>query len=59
MLKGRYDGYTLLTVVKLAGRGKVRPSEIEYLEIRVHNPCHEDLIELKSRMSAFFKLDDV
>ena len=59
MLKGRYDGYTLLAVVKLVGRGKVRPSEIEYLEIRVHNPYHEDLIELNPRMSAFFKLEDV
>ena len=38
---------------------KVRPREIEYLEIRVHNPYHEDLIELNPRMSAFFKLEDV
>ena len=38
---------------------KVRPTEIEYLEIRVHNPFHEDLIELNPRMSAFFKLEDV
>ena len=38
---------------------KVRPSEIEYLEIRVHNPYHEDLTELNPRMSAFFKLEDV
>ena len=37
----------------------VRPSEIEYLEIRVHNAYHEDLIELNPRMSAFFKLEDV
>ena len=37
----------------------VRPSEIEYLEIRVHNPYHEDLIELNPRMYAFFKLEDV
>ena len=38
---------------------KVRPSEIEYLEFRVHNPYHEDLIELNPMMSAFFKLEDV
>ena len=39
-------------------RSKARPSELEYLEIRVHNPYHEDLIELNPRMSAFFKLED-
>ena len=38
---------------------KVRPSGIEYLEIRVDNPYHEDLIELNPRMSAFFKSEDV
>ena len=37
----------------------VRPSEIEYLEIRVHYPYHEDLIVLDPRMSAFFKLENV
>ena len=38
---------------------KVRPSEIEYFKIRVHNPYHEDLIELNPMMSFFFKLEDV
>ena len=38
---------------------KVRPSEIEYFKIGVHNPYHEDLIELNPRMclslSAWFQ----
>ena len=38
---------------------KVRPSDIEYLKIRVQDPYHGDLIELNPGMSSFFKLDDV
>ena len=53
-LLSNFHVYTSPTVLS-----SVRPSEIEYLEIRVHNPYHEDLIELNPRMSAFFKLEDV
>ena len=38
----------------------VRPYQIEYFKIiEVHNPYHEDPIELNQRMSSFFKLEDV
>ena len=41
---------------RITSTGKVRPTEIEYLEIRVHNPYHENLIELNPRMSGLFQI---
>ena len=37
----------------------VRPSEIKYFKIGLHNLYPVDLIELNPRMSSFFKLEDV
>ena len=38
---------------------RVRPYEIKYFEIDVHNPYHEDVIELNPGLPFFFKLEDV
>ena len=39
--------------------GSLRPSEIKYFRIEVHNPYREELIELNPGMSSFFEVENV